>query len=78
MEGSKTLAVFEGKNIRRTWYNDQWYFSVVDIIAVLTAQVDFQIANKFWNKLSQRLKEEGSEVVTNCHLLKLPAIKFPG
>src|SRR3989338_8868121 len=67
------LVVFEGKQIRRTWFNEEWWFSVVDVIRVLTEQVDFQIARKYWNKLSQRLREEGSEVVTNCHQLKLPA-----
>ena len=48
-------------------------FSVVDIAAVLTEQNDAQKARKYWNKLSQRLREEGSEAVTNCHRLKLPA-----
>src|SRR3989339_2229470 len=53
--------------------NNEWYYSVIDIIAFLTEQDDFQTARKYWNKLSQRLREEGSEVVTNCHQLKLPA-----
>jgi len=70
---NKSLIVFQGKGIRRLWYNDEWYYSVIDIIAVLTEQEDFQTARKYWNKLSQRLREEGSEVVTNCHQLKLPA-----
>ncbi|HLC70894.1 MAG TPA: phage antirepressor protein, partial [Candidatus Nanoarchaeia archaeon] len=52
---------------------NEWYYSVIDIIAFLTDQEDFQTARKYWNKLSQRLREEGSEVVTNCHRLKLPA-----
>ncbi len=67
------LIVFQGKKIRRTWFNEEWYYSVIDIIAFLTEQEDFQTARKYWNKLSQRLREEGSEVVTNCHQLKLPA-----
>jgi hypothetical protein len=67
------LVVFQDKKIRRVFYDGEWWFSVIDIIAVLTEQDDFQIARKYWNKLSQRLKEEGSEVVTNCHQLKLPA-----
>ncbi len=71
MKPEHALVVFEGKQIRRTWHNDQWYFSVVDIVVVLTEQTDFQTARKYWNKLSQRLREEGSEVVTNCHQLKL-------
>ena len=68
-----SLVVFQGKQFRRLWYNDEWYYSVIDIIAFLTEQDDFQTARKYWNKLSQRLREEGSEVVTNCHRLKLPA-----
>ncbi len=67
------LIVFQGKGIRRVWFNDEWWFSVVDIVAILTEQEDHLKARKYWNKLSQRLKEEGSEVVTNCHQLKLPA-----
>jgi len=67
------LIVFEGKGIRRTWHEGEWYFSVVDVIEVLIEQPDHQKARKYWNKLSQRLREEGSEVVTNCHRLKLPA-----
>src|SRR3989339_1416668 len=53
--------------------NNEWYFSVIDIISVLTEQNNFQTARKYWNKLNQRLREEGSETVTNCHQLKLPA-----
>src|SRR3989344_7490299 len=69
------LTVFEGRKIRRKWdeKSGKWYFSIVDIIAVLTEQSDFQTARKYWNKLSERLKKEGSEVVTNCHRLKLEA-----
>ena len=72
-DSDKALVVFQGKKIRRTWFNDEWWFSVVDVVGVLTEQEDFQTARKYWNKLSQRLKEEGSEVVTNCHQLKLLA-----
>ncbi len=68
-----TLSVFEGKKIRKVWHNEEWWFSVVDAIAVLTEQSDSLTARKYWNKLSQRLREEGSEVVTNCHQLKLPS-----
>ncbi len=73
MDSDSALVVFQGKNIRRLWHNDEWYFSVVDVIEALTEQEDHQKARKYWNKLSQRLKDEGSEVVTNCHRLKLPA-----
>ena len=57
----------------RTLWDDveeKWYFSVVDVISVLTDSVD---GRKYWNKLKQRLKEEGNETVTNCHQLKMPA-----
>ena len=70
-----SLAVFENYKIRRH-YDEQtetWYFSVVDIIAVLIQQSDFKTARKYWNKLKERLKKEGSESVTNCHQLKLEA-----
>ncbi len=72
-DAQRGIIVFQGKQFRRLWYNDEWYYSVIDIIAFLIEQGDFQTARKYWNKLSQRLREEGSEVVTNCHRLKLPA-----
>jgi hypothetical protein len=73
MENS--LAIFEDYKIRRLYdeKTDVWYFSVVDIIKVLIQQKDFQSARKYWNKLKERLKKEGSEAVTNCHQLKLEA-----
>src|SRR4030042_5522563 len=64
------LAVFKGKKIRRTLHNNEWWFSVVDVVGVLTDSPD---AGAYWRKLKQRLKEEGSEVVTFCHGLKLRA-----
>ncbi len=67
------IIVFESKSIRRIWHNEEWYFSVVDVVGVLTDSKDDLTARKYWNKLSQRLREEGSEVVTNCHRLKLEA-----
>ena len=73
MQQKKSLIVFQDKKIRRIWHNEEWYFSVIDIVAILTEQEDHQTARKYWNKLSQRLKEEGSEVVTNCHRLRLQA-----
>jgi DNA-damage-inducible protein D len=68
-------ALFEERAIRRLYdeKTESWYFSVVDIIQVLTQQPDFQTARKYWNKLKERLSKEGSESVTNCHRLKLPA-----
>jgi hypothetical protein len=70
-----SLIVFDNFNIRRHYdeATETWYFAVVDIIAVLIEQSDHQKARKYWNKLSQRLKEEGSQSVTNCHRLKMQA-----
>ena len=65
------VAVFRNKRIRKTIYNNEWWFSVVDVVQVLTDQPDDFTARKYWNKLSQRLREEGSELVTICHRLKL-------
>jgi len=67
------LAIFKGKKIRRIIYLNEWWFSVVDVVQVLTDQSDNQTARKYWNKLAQRLRNETSEVVTNCHQLKLLA-----
>ena len=69
----KAIVVFQDTEVRRTWHQDEWWFSVVDVVDVLIEQADYQKARKYWNKLSQRLREEGSEVVTNCHRLKLIA-----
>ncbi len=68
-------AQFEDHAIRRVYDEDTdiWWFSVVDIIQVLTQQPDFQTARKYWNKLKERLGKEGSQSVTDCHRLKLPA-----
>ena len=69
------LTIFEDFNIRRVFDEEKqaWLFSVVDIVAVLTDQKDFQKARKYWNKLKERLQKEGSQSVTNCHRLKLTA-----
>lgn len=64
------IAVFRGKEIRKTLHNNEWWFSIVDVCAALTESAD---AGAYWRKLKQRLKEEGSEVVTFCHGLKLMA-----
>lgn len=70
-----TLAIFEGFKIRRIYDEEKevWYFSVVDIIGVLIQQKDFQLARNYWKVLKNRLKKEGSQVVTNCNRLKMPA-----
>ena len=75
MVNKNSIKLFGGDKIRAIWNDEQekWYFSVVDVVAVLTESKDFQTARKYWNKLKQRLKEEGFEPVTNCHQLKMPA-----
>jgi hypothetical protein len=72
---SSEIALFENFKIRRHYdeKTDTWYFSVVDILQVLIQQPDYQTARKYWNKLKERLKKEGSQSVTNCHRLKLAA-----
>src|SRR5208283_3251433 len=64
------IAIFKGKGIRKVIHNNEWWFSVIDVCSVLTDSSD---AGAYWRKLKQRLKEEGSEVVTFCHGLKMPA-----
>ncbi len=69
------MTLFEDYQIRRVYDEESeiWWFSVVDIMQVLTQQADYQTARKYWNKLKQRLDKEGSQSVTNCHRLKLTA-----
>lgn len=69
------LAILEEFNIRRVYdeNTDTWFFSVIDIVQALTQQPDYQAARKYWNKLKERLNKEGSELVTNCHQLKMNA-----
>ena len=75
MVNKNSIKLFGNDKIRAVWNDEQekWYFSVIDVVAVLTESKDFQTARKYWNKLKQRLKEEGFEPVTNCHQLKMPA-----
>ena len=72
MTKKDAIKVFEDKKIRAVWddQKEEWYFSIVDVVSVLTESVD---GRKYWNKLKQRLKAEGSELVTSCHQLKLPS-----
>jgi len=69
------IKLFENKVVRSHWDAEQeeWYFSVVDVCWILADSIDFTTARKYWNKLKQRLKAEGSQLVTDCHQLKLPA-----
>ncbi len=72
MARQTAIKIFEERRVRTVWDDEKevWYFSVVDVVSVLTDSID---SRKYWNKLKQRLKEEGNETVTNCHQLKMPA-----
>ena len=75
MEDNFAIQLFEGKKVRIVWDEEQekYYFSVVDIVQVLTGSFDYQQARKYWKVLKGRLIKEGNETVTNCYQLKLPA-----
>src|SRR3989338_1914625 len=75
MNKETALAVFENYKIRRSYdeESETWFFSVVDIIAALTQQPNFQAARNYWKVLKNRLVNEGSESVTKCNRLKLEA-----
>jgi DNA-damage-inducible protein D len=68
-------AEFDGQSIRRVYDEaaEVWWFSVVDVVQVLTQQADSLMARKYWNQLKRRLSLEGSQLVTSCHQLKMPA-----
>ncbi|MFI3333411.1 MAG: Bro-N domain-containing protein [Rikenellaceae bacterium] len=72
MTQQNKIQLFEERKVRTLWADEQekWYFSIVDTVSILTDSVD---GRKYWNKLKQRLKEEGNETVTNCHQLKMRA-----
>ena len=72
MEENNKVQLFENQSIRTAWdeENEEWFFSIVDVIKVLTESKD---PSAYWRKLKQRLTEEGNETVTNCHALKMKA-----
>jgi len=70
MNKETAIVLFKEKKIRRAWYNEEWWFSVVDICAVLTDSID---SGAYWRKLKQRLNKESDQPVTFCHGLKLQA-----
>jgi len=72
MQNKKSIVNFEDAPVRRVWEEEEekWYFSVVDVVGILSQSTD---GRKYWNKLKERLKNEGSESVTNCHQLKFMA-----
>lgn len=72
MDKQNSIRLFEQKQVRSLWNEEEekWYFSIVDVILILTESID---AQAYWRKLKQRLKEEGNQTVTNCHALKMIA-----
>ena len=75
MKKQKHITIFEGQKIRRVWdeQKEKWYFSVIDIMAILTEQTNYNRAKTYWTTLKNRLKNEESEVVTKCDQLKMVA-----
>jgi hypothetical protein len=71
----EAVKLFEEHKVRSVWddQNEKWYFSIVDVVAILTDAKNFLTARKYWNKLKERLKKEGNETESNCHQLKLQA-----
>lgn len=70
MDQNKALVVFEGKNIRRLWHNQEWHFSIIDVVSVLTYS---SIPKRYWSDLKTKLEEEGFEAYDKIVQLKLPA-----
>ena len=75
MTKKESLKLFEDKKVRAVWDDEleKWYFSIVDVIAVLTDSPDYQTARNYWKVLKNRLSKEGNETVTNCNQLKMQA-----
>ena len=75
MTKKQALQLFEQKKVRTIWDEEQekWYFAIVDVVAVLTEQDDYQLSRNYWKVLKNRLKNEGNETVTNCNQFKLQA-----
>ena len=75
MAQNDNIQLFEDKRIRTAWdeEKEEWYFSIVDVVAVLTDQPDYQAARNYWKVTKKRLKDEGNEAVTACNQLKMTA-----
>lgn len=75
MNEDNKIQLFENKAIRTAWDEEaqQWYFSIVDVVAVLTEQPTPRSASNYWAKLKERLKAEGAQLLTNCQQLKMTA-----
>lgn len=77
MSEKNKLQLYEDRPIRTAWDEgkEEWFFSIVDVVQILTDQPDFDTARKYWNKMKQRLNDEGSQLVTYCHQLKMKSPK---
>ena len=77
MNENEQLQLFENQAIRTAWdeENEEWYFSVVDVVSVLTDAKDYDTARNYWKVTKKRLKDEGSQLVTDCNQLKLKSPK---
>ena len=77
MSDIEKIQLFEGRKVRTAWNEEEqeWFFSIVDVCGVLAESKDYNTARKYWNKLKERLRAEGNELVTNCHQLKLKSPK---
>lgn len=75
MSQQEQIQLFQTQQVRSVWDDEteEWYFSIVDVCSILTDQPIYDKARKYWNKLKQRLVEEGFQPVTNCHQLKMTA-----
>ena len=75
MEENNNIQLFENKRIRTAWDEEaqEWYFSVVDVVSILTNQPTQRSASKYWSVLKVRMKKEGNQLTTNCRQLKMTA-----
>ena len=75
MTEHEAMQLFEDRKIRTVWDDkeEKWYFSIVDVVGMLTDQPDIEYARNYWKVLKYRLKKEGNETVTKCNALKLRA-----
>lgn len=75
MTKKQAVQIFHDSKVRTVWDSEQdkWYFSIIDVVGILTEAKDYQGARKYWNKLKERLVKEGNETVTDCHQLKMKA-----
>lgn len=76
-DNTESLQLFEDQQIRTAWDEEaeEWYFSIVDVVSVLTEQTSYDAARNYWRVLKSRLKDEGSQLVTNCNQLKFRSPK---